>query len=462
MKFYLRLFFVLILYSSLFSQQTVYKGSLLRINFNQSIIDTNDRIGYWESITTPLGSTNESFENIFTIENHLYFIKNTSYSGSYVQYGPPPSFKTTLVNSTTMDETNLFGAYFPECGTGTYLSDATTILPSDSGFIFTNNLSGYAYFFSSDSLYSLTDDAEQLNVIQVVGKINNSYLLTVNNSTSYGYNYVLVKINKNDKIKFDKKIYFPGMQSAFLPAPLKSRQLNDSLYIINFEWTEKLFVDKLKDTSFVKVDSLAVGSFPNFWTYTNNYLYYIEDSNLVKRFFDKNNLTFKDTNKIFECRENYGADVFDNYFAAINKDTLYIYSLNKGEFVNKLVLNFTPRYNKILVDSPYVYIPILDKITGVEKANNIPNKFLLSQNYPNPFNPTTVIGYQLPVVSNVTLKVYDILGREVATLVNEQKEPGNYEVIFDGSNLASGVYFYRLQIYTPGQPWSFSQTSLCC
>ncbi len=73
-----------------------------------------------------------------------------------------------------------------------------------------------------------------------------------------------------------------------------------------------------------------------------------------------------------------------------------------------------------------------------------PRSFELSQNYPNPFNPRTGIRYQVPGVSNVNLIVYDMLGREVAVLVNERKAPGSYEVEFDGSRLASGVYFYRL------------------
>ncbi len=75
---------------------------------------------------------------------------------------------------------------------------------------------------------------------------------------------------------------------------------------------------------------------------------------------------------------------------------------------------------------------------------NIPDKFLLSQNYPNPFNPGTKISWQSPVSGQTTLKVYDLLGNEVAKLVDEYKAAGNYEVEFNAGNLASGVYFYKL------------------
>ena len=81
---------------------------------------------------------------------------------------------------------------------------------------------------------------------------------------------------------------------------------------------------------------------------------------------------------------------------------------------------------------------------GNDTTNILPHEFALSQNYPNPFNPETIINYQLPTNSKVSLKVYDILGTEVAVLVNEEKPAGKYHVKFKGSNLASGVYFYRL------------------
>ncbi len=73
-----------------------------------------------------------------------------------------------------------------------------------------------------------------------------------------------------------------------------------------------------------------------------------------------------------------------------------------------------------------------------------PDQFHLSQNYPNPFNPVTQIRYQLTVESNVTLRVYNLLGEEIATLADEKQQPGEHKLEFDGTNLPSGIYFYRL------------------
>ena len=84
------------------------------------------------------------------------------------------------------------------------------------------------------------------------------------------------------------------------------------------------------------------------------------------------------------------------------------------------------------------------QVTDVGKKEELPTAFALYQNYPNPFNPTTEIRYQTSEVSHVTLKVFDILGREVATLVNEKREAVRYEVELNASALSSGVYFYRL------------------
>jgi hypothetical protein len=80
----------------------------------------------------------------------------------------------------------------------------------------------------------------------------------------------------------------------------------------------------------------------------------------------------------------------------------------------------------------------------VEVQIDLPLEYALEQNYPNPFNPTTTIGYSIPEDNLVTIKVYDILGNEVITLVNEQKQAGKYEMLYNASNIASGVYYYQI------------------
>jgi hypothetical protein len=93
---------------------------------------------------------------------------------------------------------------------------------------------------------------------------------------------------------------------------------------------------------------------------------------------------------------------------------------------------------------------VVTNVTGISNNNqNIPDKFALYQNYPNPFNPETKIKFDIPSnvrreTSDIKLIIYDILGKEIATLVNESLQPGTYEVTFDASNLSSGMYFYRL------------------
>ena len=85
-------------------------------------------------------------------------------------------------------------------------------------------------------------------------------------------------------------------------------------------------------------------------------------------------------------------------------------------------------------------------IIGVEENPLVhPTEYALSQNYPNPFNPETTIKYQVPKLSFVTIKVYDVLGSEIIKLVNEEKAVGSYEVEFDATSLPSGIYFYRLK-----------------
>jgi hypothetical protein len=104
--------------------------------------------------------------------------------------------------------------------------------------------------------------------------------------------------------------------------------------------------------------------------------------------------------------------------------------------------------------------PLSEMITSVERLTyELPTHFNLDQNYPNPFNPGTMIRYSIPTQSKLLIKVYDVLGNEIATLMDEEKSVGAYELTWNAAQLPSGVYFYQLRA-TPngGQAGNFVQT----
>jgi len=109
-----------------------------------------------------------------------------------------------------------------------------------------------------------------------------------------------------------------------------------------------------------------------------------------------------------------------------------------GVFGDPQITNF-PQYSNPPLS--YQYLQTVD----VETETEILHSFYLSQNFPNPFNPFTIISYQVPFTGNVTLKVFDVLGKEVANLVNEEKSAGVYDISFYAGNLPSGTYFYQLK-----------------
>ncbi len=165
------------------------------------------------------------------------------------------------------------------------------------------------------------------------------------------------------------------------------------------------------------------------------FLQTIEKTNFHHQFFDVN--VYRDY--LYLTESTYGIRIFDIGDAQNIEEVAYHRNLG--------ALSTDAFSNKFYVASRELGLEIVknDLITAVEKEKALPTQFTLSQNYPNPFNPSTKINYQLPEISFVALKIYDVLGNEIATLVNEEKPVGEYEVEFDGKGLPSGIYLYRLQ-----------------
>ena len=132
-----------------------------------------------------------------------------------------------------------------------------------------------------------------------------------------------------------------------------------------------------------------------------------------------------------------------NISFVVDDDSVAITTSKKSDYTFKIIAK---NNNEIVALSPEYKI---NQLTGVETDVEVVQSFSLGQNYPNPFNPSTVISWQLAVGAHVTLKVYDVLGNEVATLVNENQSSGSYKVEFKSAvgsrQLVSGIYFYQLR-----------------
>ncbi len=133
------------------------------------------------------------------------------------------------------------------------------------------------------------------------------------------------------------------------------------------------------------------------------------------------------------------------YVNDVYNDTTYQITFTGG--LANFSMNIPPYGSAVLIISDSVRKIIVPKITSVQQLaeSMIPENYSLAQNYPNPFNPSTMINYQLPMNSLVTVKVFDVVGREVATLVNERQEAGTYQTSFNAQGLSSGLYFYQLR-----------------
>ena len=168
------------------------------------------------------------------------------------------------------------------------------------------------------------------------------------------------------------------------------------------------------------------------------YLYFV--------FYDRRNYSNNNTD-VYMARSTDGGETFTNLVVS-SSPFLPSPSIFFGDYngISAHAGKIRPIWTRLASSSLSIWTAMVNEpLTGIENnIVSIPSKYELSQNYPNPFNPATNIKFQIPEAGFTTLKVYDILGNEVATLVSEKRDAGSYEANFSGERLSSGVYYYKL------------------
>ncbi len=223
----------------------------------------------------------------------------------------------------------------------------------------------------------------------------------------YSYSKISIEITGKN-ISNNKEYYVFSNQSLFNSEYL--RMGNDSLFCLNTEDSTDCFIFAFNQI----LDSSYYSCKYNTAHFTNKLYEYV--------FGQPDSLQYHSTYGIgFQFSKKYGM-------------------INSDDWSGGLVESWYYLSGCIISGITYGVLLSADEISNKETYY-----FQLDQNYPNPFNPSTVINYSLPHSGNVKLTVYDILGSKVATIVNEYKPSGSYSVRFNGSNLASGIYLYRLE-----------------
>ncbi len=188
----------------------------------------------------------------------------------------------------------------------------------------------------------------------------------------------------------------------------------------------------------------------------------LEKNEKANILFSVVNFSLGDSINMFVKEQNSNSwDTLNIKYLYYNSQIGFVYSADLSNYTNfdsaaldlKLDLVDGSNYKSEITWEPAVgigkFVGKLVPVSVVSEGNDLPVEYKLFDNYPNPFNPSTKIRYSIPSGTSTTnfvqLKIYDILGRQVAILVNETKAPGNYEVTFDAKNLSSGVYFYMLK-----------------
>jgi len=278
-----------------------------------------------------------------------------------------------------------------------YSSTFTSVVPSSTPY------------YSSD--FPTSNVAFYFN-IDLMGNSGEGWAYSTQNANNYEQNGVVVKAVIDPDTMLMKEIYSPAQ--VFFPLPLT----------YNSQW----------GSSFTITNTTYFNGVPFIITTANHTETVIVDA--------WGNMTMPG-GAVLQALRLRRDDRYTSPSPPFYNRTISYSFLTKSGSVVEIVANDTTAPNSGIIQTDGATWSISGAV-GVEDEDQIPTQYSLSQNYPNPFNPSTTIKFSILSSEFVTLKVYDVLGNEVATLVNEEKPAGSYEVNFSASQLSSGVYFYTI------------------
>lgn len=414
-------------------------------NFNDTILSSTPNDGS-ELITVPNIATNQARIKIEAVNNIFFDISDQNFTITFT----PVAFQLSVQVENGWNLVSIPGLHPVNQNPETwwlYKDPSAGVYAYNNGYTVVNNLEpgiGYWMKHIGGRVYNTGDEWPASGILYVphdpipvntgwniIGVYENQVSVAGINtnppgiiqSSFYGYNSVTGYQAVNNLMPGNGYwIKFSTAGNIILPSLTESANLKE-VSRINPEWIKIIVTDSDDKTSIL----------------------YLTDDNANIDFFELPPLPFSD---LFDVR--FSTNRFVEKIA--EKNEILIQGVN---YPVKIMIeddNFylTDEYGLTIKKDKNIFILDNSEIKKLILATtNYPQEFSLDQNYPNPFNPTTKIRFSVPSKvkgqkSKVELKVYDLLGNEVATLVNEEKSPGVYEIEFDGSLLTSGIYFYKL------------------